>query len=144
MKETVRERIIVGAFVTVLLAGYIAYWLPSCEGGSRWKFGQAVHEERQLLLGMATYQKTFGHDPDGDATAIMNALAGNNPTHILIMHSPRNSTNQAGGWLDPWGTAYEINDAPPVVKSAGPNQKFGDADDIVLDWKKLMYYHKLP
>ena len=158
MKEPVREWLIFGAFATVLLAGVIAYWLPSCR---RWQFGQAIHETRQFLSGLSTYHQMFGHYPDGDSATIMNALMGDNPTHTPILVPSRGATNQAGGWLDPWGTPYEVIVPPsieiarkrsgpvlqqgsPVVKSAGPNKRFGDPDDIVMDWNKLTSSNKLP
>ena len=46
------------------------------------------------------------------------------------------SINQAGEFLDPWGTPYAINFTSTnsfVISSAGKNKVFGDADDIVFN-----------
>lgn len=144
MNKKAQDRLFLSVVLAIAVAGYIAYWLPSRVGGSRWKLGRTIHEARQMLSGMETYRKDFGDYPLGDSAAIMNALTGDNPTHKLIMPPPSGSTNQAGVWLDPWGTAYEISVPPPVVKSAGPDKKFGDADDIIINWNKLASSNKLP
>ncbi len=45
-------------------------------------------------------------------------------------------TNSLGEFLDPWGVGYEIivqNRTNLFIRSAGPNGKFGDKDDIAYD-----------
>jgi hypothetical protein len=45
-------------------------------------------------------------------------------------------TNNSGAVIDIWGTPYRMEFAPQtnfIIHSAGPNRKFGDADDIVYN-----------
>jgi hypothetical protein len=47
-----------------------------------------------------------------------------------------NPINSQGELLDVWQTPYQIKFMPPtnfVIHSAGPNKKFGDADDIIFN-----------
>jgi len=161
MTENVQRRFFSGVVVTVLLAGYVAYWLPSCAGGSRWGLGKTIREARQILSGLESYRTELGAYPEGDSVAILSALGGENSSHSNYLHAPPGVTNSAGFWLDAWGTPYEVSVAmpaetgsarpgpssplpSPMVKSAGPNKAFGDADDIMVDWNKLRSSNKQP
>ena len=46
------------------------------------------------------------------------------------------TTNDAGEVIDLWGTPFQIKLVGPtnfIVRSAGKNRKFGDADDIIFN-----------
>ena len=144
MTDKGKDRLYLSVVFTIFVAGYITYWLPSCAGGNRWKLSRTIQSGRGILSNLEAYRQKFGNYPAGDSEAIMRALNGNNPVHWHAPPPPIASTNQAGIWLDEWGKAYEVRTDPLLVKSAGPNGKFGDKDDIVVDWKMLTASNKIP
>jgi hypothetical protein len=65
-----------------------------------------------------------------DNAFILQAVFGTN----TFLYSDR--TNANGQFLDPWETPYKIDilgQTNFTVRSAGPNKKFGDADDIIFN-----------
>ena len=102
-----------------------------------------------LTNSLRLYYSEFGSSPDSGSSpgsfhlAIMAALRGNNPKHIVFDDFDSSSISPAGVYLylDPWGTPYYFDTtdpANPKVRSFGPNRKDDhgtpDSDDI-LDTK---------
>lgn len=55
---------------------------------------------------------------------------------MFLNISPR-STNNAGQFVDPWGTPYDIvfeSTNRVTIKSAGKDKVFSDKDDVVMTW----------
>lgn len=83
-----------------------------------------TREPAALKAALNQYQATYGHYPSGSALAQIAALRGDNPRKMYFL-DPDNA------FIDPWGTAYriEIDGGNVEVSSAGPDRRFGTADD---------------
>jgi type II secretory pathway pseudopilin PulG len=89
-----------------------------------WSFLEATEE----------YRNAFGELPGGSASEIAGALLGDNPENRTFLSVTSEGTNELGQLVDPWGTAWEIWQAGEdrlEARSAGPNQRFGDHDDLI-------------
>ena len=78
----------------------------------------------RLQTEIKNYQYKFGSYPTGDYTQILKRLFRDDPQQIEILR------------VDPWGTPFTVNFLSTnrfVISSAGPNKKFGDADDIIFN-----------
>jgi hypothetical protein len=87
-----------------------------------------------ITLAIQQYEAETGALPAGTNAAIFQLLYGTNPFHRDFF-DPGDRTNGSGEFLDSWGSPYriEINSRTNiVVKSAGPDGKWGDQDDYVL------------
>jgi hypothetical protein len=90
------------------------------------------------MVALKAYHMECGNSPTGSQAAVMKALCGSNPRQIIFYELPssKRRQNALGEFLDPWGTPYEISIVSSNevrVRSAGPNKKFGDSDDIRND-----------
>jgi hypothetical protein len=78
-----------------------------------------------LGTALEEYREQFGHYPDGTSGEIMHALRGGNEKGSIFFDGPRESLNEHGELLDPWGTPFRITFDPvqktPRIHSAGPN-----------------------
>ena len=91
---------------------------------------------RMLRAEIEGYKNEFGSYPTGDNAQILKKLFGDNPKQIKFLRPKNVSINQAGEFLDPWGTPFAINFLSTnsfVISSDGPNRKFGDKDDIIFN-----------
>lgn len=77
-----------------------------------------------IRAALAQYKTEFGSFPTGDTPAICRALTGANPKSIRFIELRSDAPD--GGFLDPWGTPYQIyySGDSPLVRSAGPNKQF--------------------
>lgn len=93
-------------------------------------------EVENIAQALNLYFKEFDEYPHGDASAIAQALGGQNPSKERFIAFPR--VNQNGEFLDPWETPYVIAISPEAelqVTSAGPDRVLGNADDRTLQRK---------
>ena len=100
---------------------------------------RAQNDMRAIAAAIHQYEMDYGRFPKGTNAAIFRALmasdknaAETNPKLISYLNVHR--TNTAGEMLDPWGTSYRILNLHTnrvVIRSAGANAAFNDADDIV-------------
>lgn len=83
-----------------------------------------TREPAVLKAALNQYRATYGHYPGGSALAQIAALRGNNPRKIYFL-------DLDNAFIDPWGTAYrvELDGTNVEVSSAGPDRRFGTADD---------------
>jgi len=131
------KRIIIN-FALIIGVGLVLWGLllPAETGPILNKHSRCKVVMRMLQAEIGNYKYEFGSDPTGDCAQIFKKLFGDNPKKIEFIH-PRNTfTNQAGEFLDPWGTPYTISFAPTnsfVISSAGKDKIFGDADDIIFN-----------
>ena len=87
-----------------------------------------------ICLALQQYESECGTFPAGSNAAVFQLLYGTNPFHRDFF-DPGDRTNSNGEFLDAWGSPYqiEINGRTNVlIKSAGPDRKWGDQDDYVL------------
>jgi hypothetical protein len=87
-----------------------------------------------FLHATEAYRTTFGSLPEGTPAEIAASLLGANPESKVFLEVTADRTNAQGAFVDPWGTAWEIWKAGENrldARSAGPNRRFGDHDDLV-------------
>ena len=83
------------------------------------------------------WRSNFPHsgNPWGENAEIAATLSGQNPLHLVLI--PRNHVafNRDGELCDRWGTPFRfhaLSSTQMEVRSAGPDQRFGTADDATL------------
>jgi len=128
-------------FIRFLLIGFLVsiflwyFVLPRLAGGGPAKIPLALTGEEQLAMGIENYKHAFGNYPSGENSNIVNLLTGNNPQKIVFLNF-RRSTEHPNEMVDPWETPYQINFSQQtnfVIRSAGKDKIFGNADDIVFN-----------
>lgn len=75
-----------------------------------------------------------GH-PFGENSEITAALTGDNPLRIPLIPPTHPAINAAGELCDRWGTPFRFHALAGdrmELRSAGPDKKFGSADDVLL------------
>lgn len=92
----------------------------------------AQRDVRILRTAIRAFYTEYAAWPTGDVRQIVSALTGKNAHNIVFIEEPDSCLNQRGEYLDPWKTPYRIATAGTniEVRSAGPDRKFGTADDI--------------
>jgi len=138
MKEYNLKQSIVIVFVGLALLWVCLYCFvfPFLVGGGPGRVPRARLDESQLGAGMEEYKSVFGNYPTGENASVVRALGGDNPKKLLLLNLGVNSTNKNGELIDPWKTPYKIvfdGTNCFTIFSAGPNQTFGDKDDIVFN-----------
>jgi hypothetical protein len=81
------------------------------------------------------YQSVYGVFPTGENSNIVSVLAGDNPRKTVFLNFRPNSEHP-NEMVDPWGTRYQIDffqQTNFVIRSAGKDRKFGNADDIIFN-----------
>ena len=93
-------------------------------------------EISDIAAGLKKYKTVYQVYPSGNKSSVWKQLAGDNPQKIIFTEIRADTINTNGEFLDPWETPYGINFLSTnsfVISSAGPNKKFGNADDIVFN-----------
>jgi hypothetical protein len=125
-------------FLVVICLGFILFGLllAPASGPSRGKNIRCKVDLLMLHAEMVNYQNEFGSYPTGDCAQISKTLFGDNPRKIEFLRPKNMFINQAGEFLDPWGTPYVINFSSAnsfVISSAGKDKILGDKDDIIFN-----------
>jgi hypothetical protein len=110
--------------------------LPMLAGGGPARAAHVMSDEKQLALSFEVYKQTFGSYPTGENAGIVKLLAGANPQKLQLFLLNANSTNENGELVDPWKKPYIFSyDGTNgySISSAGYDQKFGDANDIIFN-----------
>lgn len=98
------------------------------------QFNESVDD---LFTALQKYKEKVGTYPTGGNLEVSKALQGaNNKNVIVIVGSARkNSINEKGEIVDPWGTPLRIyfSDTGVLIRSAGPNRRFDDSTVIDAD-----------
>jgi Type II secretion system (T2SS), protein G len=132
----ISDRFIVMLVVAFGISFLVMQILPMLAGGGPAKVPRARSDERQLLLSMEICKQEFGSYPTGENATIMKLLAGDNAKKMKFINLGILSTNAAGQFVDPWKIPYKIiSDGTNcvIITSAGIDQKFGNADDIIFN-----------
>jgi hypothetical protein len=96
---------------------------------------RAQLEIAELIFSLNHYKSAYGDYPSGENSNIVSVLAGNNPQKIVFLNFRRTSEHP-NEMTDPWGTPYQIQFLQQtnfVIRSAGKDKIFGDADDIIFN-----------
>ena len=138
MKEYNLKQSIVIVIVGLALLWVCLYYFvfPFLVGGGPAKVPRARSDESQLDASIEEYKSAFGDYPTGKNASVVRVLVRDNPKKLRLFNLGTNSTNTNGELIDPWKTPYKIvfdGTNCFTIFSAGPNQTFGDADDIVFN-----------
>ena len=90
-----------------------------------------MNEMRSLESALQQYHAEYGNYPTGSIDYMVSALQGDNPRKLLFLEWLRPTSGRDRGATDPWGTPYDIaiDDTNITISTAGPDKRFGTADD---------------
>jgi len=82
------------------------------------------------------WRTNFPHDgnPVGENNEITAALTGDNPLHFALIPKNHPAINARGELCDRWSTPFrfhQVSGDVMEIRSAGPDRKFGTADDAL-------------
>jgi hypothetical protein len=119
---------LLGCFLFALILPLI---LPDRNSGMRARIVNTKYDEKQIASALNQQAtETVG------LTNIDNGIVFQSVFNVLRLNYGSERTNSQGEILDIWKMPFQIEITPPtnfVVRSAGPDKKFGDPDDIVFN-----------
>ena len=121
------------AFLIILLL--IGLLLPVSGPRSAGKKVMCRLEVENLNTAINQFKITFGKYPTGENSNIVGVLSGNNSQKIVFLNF-RQTLEHPNEMVDPWNTPYKIEffqQTNFVIRSAGKDKIFGDADDIIFN-----------
>lgn len=89
----------------------------------------------KVALMIRDYRTITGENPIGTNAEIMKAMMGKNPRGATLGPPEGMSLNGEGELLDRWGTPiffHQISRDVMEIHSAGPDQRMGTDDDLIL------------
>jgi hypothetical protein len=97
--------------------------------------GSIQHDLEILNDVLVAWQTNFPHEgnPVGENDEITAALAGDNRFHFAFIAPTHAAINAQGQLCDRWGTPFrfhQVSGTEMELRSAGPDRKFGTADDV--------------
>jgi hypothetical protein len=131
-----QKRIIFYSLATFVIAALLAMLLPvnflmvKTERPSRTKL-----EIADIIFALNHYKSAYGVYPTGENSNIVSVLAGDNPQKEVFLNF-RRTMEHPNEIVDSWGTPYKIEFSQQtnfIIRSAGKNKIFGDADDIIFN-----------
>lgn len=127
MKKLSTIDIVSLAFLIILL---VAIFVPTSYHPSTFLETRCMCEANSIKNALLQYQCTFGSFPDAQGKELVSILTGNNERKIKFIDPLKNCEEK---YVDPWQTPYIIRMTVDsvLIRSAGPNKKFYDDDDIV-------------
>jgi len=126
----VRPGFVLGLVLIFAFAYFIALLTPNGGGKKKAQIINTHFEIKDIASVLNERADATGSLSNIDSNFISQTLFGTN----TIRYSYR--TNADGHFLDIWETPYKIEILGQInfiVRSAGPNKNFGDADDIVFN-----------
>jgi hypothetical protein len=99
--------------------------------------GTIQSDLRLLHEVFAAWQTNFprGGNPVGENVEIVRSLTGDNPLNLALVPKDHPALNPAGELTDRWGTPFrfhQLSGTRMEIRSAGPDRRFGTADDAVF------------
>ncbi len=97
-----------------------------------------IQSDLRLLQELfAAWCTNFPRDgnPVGENTEITRSLTGANPLSLALVPKDHPAINATGELTDRWGTPFrfhQLSGTRMEIRSAGPDRRFGTADDAVL------------
>jgi hypothetical protein len=94
----------------------------------------AQHDMLRIEWSIEAYHDEYRNYPTGDNAAVFSTLQGSNANRVVFLQVKPWQINSDGQFVDPWGTPYDISVSTNEnlrIRSAGPNGRFGDSDDMV-------------
>jgi hypothetical protein len=131
----IRKRIIFYSLEILVIAAIFVMAVPifskvKIERPSRIKL-----EIADLIFALNHYKLAYGVYPIGESSNIVSVLAGDNPQKTVFLNF-RRTMEHPNEMVDSWETPYQIQffqQTNFIIRSAGKDKIFGDADDIVFN-----------
>jgi hypothetical protein len=126
----VRPGFVLGLALIFVFAWLISLLLPSVGGPTRARNVLTRIEEKDVAIALSQYASKIGGITNTENSFAFRVLVST----ASVSHNVR--TNTINELLDFWDTPFRITTMPPtnfIVRSAGPDRQFGDADDIVFN-----------
>jgi hypothetical protein len=123
----IRPRFLVALGCVCLIVIAISFSLPEPDGVKRARIAVTRVQTRGIVTGLKKRAEENGAMTNIDNALVWTIVFGTNRTY--------SRANSRGEVLDSWKTPYQIEIQAGtnfVVSSAGPDKKFGDADDIIF------------
>jgi hypothetical protein len=121
--------ILAGGALILLISG-VLFGIPEVQRAAH--IGAAARARLQLerwVVAANAYQEAHGRLPEVANEALLETLGADETARRAMM--PNGGSGQKPEALDPWGTPWQIRDGELIeVRSAGPNRRFGDEDDL--------------
>lgn len=108
---------------------------PIVASSARFQTNQISPEEdlEILIAVLDTYRRDYGGNPIGENEEIFASLRGENQKNLRYFPEEIPGLQASGVVVDRWGTPWRfhaISGTQMEIRSAGPDQTFGTADDI--------------
>ena len=129
------KKIVIGIGLITILVGVV--WAGNAWKSLRVNAKTASFNEdvENLFIALQKYKEQVGSYPIGGNLEVARALQGHNPKNVIVIVGRKNSTNEKGEFIDPWGTPLRIyfSDNGVLIRSAGPNRRFDDSTVMDAD-----------
>jgi len=130
----IRPRFVLGLLAIVLAFGWliISSGVPTEKEKIKAKIIQTLSDERLMVSLLVERAGKIGGLTNINNEFILNSFITTNQHQFSFA----NRTNASGEVIDIWQTPFQIKLVELtnfVVRSSGPNKKFGDADDIIFN-----------
>jgi hypothetical protein len=128
VKPNIKPVLFLLAGLALLMGSAVLFGLPQVRRAAQiGAAGRARLQMEQWARAAEAYRVAHGGLPVGDSIAVLEALRNDSASSQSITGTP----GREGQFRDPWGTLWQIQDRGRLeVRSAGPNQQFGDEDDL--------------
>jgi hypothetical protein len=129
----IRPGFLLGLFVIFVFFAFfvpVFFGVPTEKDKAKAKKIQTMSEERIISSSLEESANSVGGLTNLNRQFILDSVFADNQYRMWL------HTNGTGELIDIWQTPYRIELVGPtnfVIHSAGRNQKFGDADDIVFN-----------
>jgi hypothetical protein len=132
-QRRVRPGFLLGLLVIFAIVGYwISSGAPGKKGNTMAKIIKTRVEERLMADKLTEQAVKLGGMTNLAKDFILSLFLTTNQGAIILA----SRTNSLGQLIDLWQTPFQIELVDPtnfVIRSAGPNLKFGDTDDIIFN-----------
>jgi len=137
MSESFRKKFII-LLVTIGIVVLLDAKL-STHQKSRWAEGQCRSTMTNIGNSLKHHFANVGQYPSADSEYFLKVLSSStsatNSSTLFYLKPWNTRTNALDGLPDCWGMALRmemVGETNFIIRSAGPNRKFGDKDDIVF------------
>jgi hypothetical protein len=131
----IRKRIIFYSLEVLVIAAIFVMAVPIFSREKIERPSRTKLEIADLIFALNHYKLAYGVYPSGESSNIVSVLAGDNAQKTTFLNF-RRMMEHPNEMVDPWGTPYQIQffqQTNFIVRSAGKDKIFGDADDIIFN-----------
>ena len=130
MKTSTKPIAVLVVGFTILVGSAVLFGLPQVRRAAQiGAAGRARLQMEQWARAAEAYHEAHGALPAGDSDAVLETLRADPASRQAF--SDLGPAERGGPLVDSWGTPWRVVDGSGIeVRSAGPNRRFGDEDDL--------------